>query len=237
MHCHAGLGRTGLIIASFLVYKGYSVNDAIQTVRLHRPTAIQTTKQEEFITNFYHYIRELQTVFAIPKQHQKFTFEKAVKRQRRYLHGTEEQVIRFIPKIIYVITQRLTELHNIITNEGTTNSIDYVVDSRLIDAKGNRDKLNIMKFNANQDKWNLIHTDYNIYLLFILLFEWFEHLKEPVIPMSTITPLLDNNNNNNNNTNNSNSNNNSLFFLDQLSKPLICTIELLLKVLKMVFIF
>lgn len=36
LHCHAGLGRTGLVIACYLVYSGMPPQDAIQQVRIHR---------------------------------------------------------------------------------------------------------------------------------------------------------------------------------------------------------
>ncbi len=36
VHCHAGLGRTGLVIACYLVYKGFSFEEAIHHVRQRR---------------------------------------------------------------------------------------------------------------------------------------------------------------------------------------------------------
>ncbi|GLH11666.1 Protein tyrosine phosphatase domain-containing protein 1-like Protein, partial [Gryllus bimaculatus] len=43
VHCHAGLGRTGVLIACYLVYSlRVRANDAIRFVRLKRPNAVQT---------------------------------------------------------------------------------------------------------------------------------------------------------------------------------------------------
>jgi hypothetical protein len=100
VHCHAGLGRTGLVIGCYLVYIGKTCDEAIKIVRTGRPNSIQTSKQAEFVLKFSHYLKELQVVFALPKQHARFTFEKSLKRQRRYLHGVEEQTLRFVPKVI-----------------------------------------------------------------------------------------------------------------------------------------
>ncbi|MHA1975127.1 MAG: phosphatase domain-containing putative toxin [Candidatus Hodarchaeales archaeon] len=50
VHCTAGLGRTGTILASILVQlDGIRPKDAIRRVRKVNPLAIETQKQEEFI--------------------------------------------------------------------------------------------------------------------------------------------------------------------------------------------
>jgi ADP-ribosyl-[dinitrogen reductase] hydrolase len=51
IHCLGGLGRTGTIAARLLVEFGASPNDAIGAVRAARTGAIETRKQEEYVTN------------------------------------------------------------------------------------------------------------------------------------------------------------------------------------------
>ena len=46
IHCYAGLGRTGTVIAGYLIYKGYPPEEAINYVRNRRPGSIQTLQQE-----------------------------------------------------------------------------------------------------------------------------------------------------------------------------------------------
>jgi len=53
VHCLAGLGRTGTILASYLVkYENMSADKAIEKVRKIRPGSIQSYPQEEMIFRF-----------------------------------------------------------------------------------------------------------------------------------------------------------------------------------------
>jgi len=53
VHCLAGMGRTGTILACYLVkYQNLSADDAIQKVREERPGSIQSYPQEEIIFQF-----------------------------------------------------------------------------------------------------------------------------------------------------------------------------------------
>ena len=53
VHCLAGLGRTGTILASYLVkYQNMSADEAIQKVREQRPGSIQSYPQEEIVFQF-----------------------------------------------------------------------------------------------------------------------------------------------------------------------------------------
>ena len=49
IHCHAGLGRTGLIAATALKSFGMTTDEAIQTIRKKRPGSIESAIQENFV--------------------------------------------------------------------------------------------------------------------------------------------------------------------------------------------
>ncbi len=49
VHCDAGAGRTGTMLACYLVSKGYDAAKAIEEVRSKRPGSIETPGQEEIV--------------------------------------------------------------------------------------------------------------------------------------------------------------------------------------------
>ena len=53
VHCHAGTGRTGLVIASYLMfYQNYTADAAIKQFRLSRKGGLSKSKQVNFLVNF-----------------------------------------------------------------------------------------------------------------------------------------------------------------------------------------
>lgn len=52
VHCHAGLGRTGLVLAAVLVWEGIAARQAIEMVRAERRGYLQNRAQELFVERF-----------------------------------------------------------------------------------------------------------------------------------------------------------------------------------------
>jgi atypical dual specificity phosphatase len=52
VHCGAGLGRTGTVLAAYLVSTGESATAALEKVRAMRPGSVETPDQEEIITKY-----------------------------------------------------------------------------------------------------------------------------------------------------------------------------------------
>ncbi|MCR4318918.1 MAG: dual specificity protein phosphatase 23 [Candidatus Brocadiaceae bacterium] len=52
VHCDAGIGRTGTMLACYLVNKGFSAIKAILEVRRRRPGSIETMEQEDTVVKY-----------------------------------------------------------------------------------------------------------------------------------------------------------------------------------------
>jgi atypical dual specificity phosphatase len=52
VHCAAGLGRTGVVLACYFVDKGMTASNAIARVRRLRPGSIETDEQAEAVIDF-----------------------------------------------------------------------------------------------------------------------------------------------------------------------------------------
>ena len=66
VHCHAGYGRTGMVIACYLIFAHhYSADMAITTVRRQREGSVQTKEQKRFCFRFEQYIKHLRYHYHI----------------------------------------------------------------------------------------------------------------------------------------------------------------------------
>lgn len=70
-HCHAGLGRTGTMLAAYLVSQGMSGREAITATRRVEPRWIQSEVQETFLEEFEEFLRNHNGDFPhTPKEHE-----------------------------------------------------------------------------------------------------------------------------------------------------------------------
>lgn len=108
VHCHAGLGRTGLTIACYLVFaENLPSETAILIVRGKRPLSVQTKKQAVFVSNFENHLKKLKIIFpgAFEKAQrvllniQPLSFRDVIINQRKWLKNHDVLTLKYIPKV------------------------------------------------------------------------------------------------------------------------------------------
>lgn len=57
VHCGAGIGRTGTMLACYLVSRGLEPSEAVRAVRRERPASIETPDQEKCVADYYRKLR------------------------------------------------------------------------------------------------------------------------------------------------------------------------------------
>lgn len=53
VHCNAGIGRTGTILACFLAHQGVDPEAAVQRIRTERPLSLETKDQVIVVTKYF----------------------------------------------------------------------------------------------------------------------------------------------------------------------------------------
>ncbi|XP_034542021.1 protein tyrosine phosphatase domain-containing protein 1 [Notolabrus celidotus] len=111
VHCHAGLGRTGVLIACYLIYTlRISPSEAVHYVRIRRPRSIQTRSQISQVFDFARLIGSqlVQYPDLNLKHGAPFTLQHYLNRQALVLHGQEARNLRHTPKVVYLLCVRLS---------------------------------------------------------------------------------------------------------------------------------
>ncbi|XP_072292010.1 protein tyrosine phosphatase domain-containing protein 1 [Eucyclogobius newberryi] len=145
VHCHAGLGRTGVLIACYLIYTlRISPSEAVHFVRVKRPRSIQTRTQ---IGQVFDFARLLGTQLVqypdLSLRHgAPFTLQHYLNRQALLLHGQEARALRYTPKVVHLLCLRLSclaldipaplEVHAELDKRSTIRALGRAVRDTLV---------------------------------------------------------------------------------------------------------
>nr|CCC95910.1 unnamed protein product [Trypanosoma congolense IL3000] len=176
VHCHAGLGRTGLIIACYLVYAHRMPSaDVIAMVRERRPGAIQTSKQVRFVYEFEAHLRKLSHTFRLGVSDSAVDIDVFLKKQRLLLHGEHADFYRFIPMPIYILLRQLLSI-----TSGDSSKSDLVLTSLRSSASPPESVLDDIRVSINGRSFDETSVK-DVLPLCHLVWGWFKSLAMPAL--------------------------------------------------------
>ncbi|CAM6109885.1 unnamed protein product [Calypogeia fissa] len=202
VHCHSGIGRTGLVIACFFLYSGsYDAPlAAVRAVRTDRPGALKGKSQEQLVKKFDTYVRTLKIIYVPPEKRKKNlnhgetksypTLVESMARQIQLLYGPEKHALQYVPKILDWITRdliRRTEFDRSKReqiSETFMRAFTTVLHLSIDDEPVQRAKVRI-----NAGDWSGVE-ELDTSVLCHLLLEWLYQLQEPIVPDSILTTAL-----------------------------------------------
>ncbi|KAF3854719.1 hypothetical protein F7725_022774 [Dissostichus mawsoni] len=106
VHCHAGLGRSGVLIACYLIYTlRISPSEAVHYVRIKRPHSIQTRAQLSQVFDFARLLGSQLVQYPDPRLRHgdPFNLQQHLNRQAILLHGQEARTLKQTPKVVYLL--------------------------------------------------------------------------------------------------------------------------------------
>lgn len=210
VHCHAGHGRTGVLIACYLVYSNRMTPwEAIHYVRSKRPACLQTESQVLFVDKFSQYLKHLHVIFSTPESddppYHEFTLSQFLFRQQKILHGLELRKYKYVPKIISKCCEQLLLLAENCHDSPSNTAVNIPTDSktggeRIASAmaetiydentKHNVEELKNV-FNNEVTGYEKLKKVTNPLVVSKLMWDWIDALKEPVLPAQDLPQMLE----------------------------------------------
>ena len=176
VHCHAGYGRTGIVIVCYLLFISLKDSDTIiQEVRSKRKKCVETKDQIKYCKKFEEFLKHSRILFG-----NKENIDVYLKRQEDLLFGNELNKCGFVPKLIVKVLEKVCLLKK---KYNLDNIMVYkFFQGVLIDWNDELENiLCAMKKSINKNNWKLFEENENLMLIIELLFDWFEDCVEYVI--------------------------------------------------------
>ena len=186
VHCHAGYGRTGVVIACYMLFNSEKDSKTvIQEIRSQRRKCIETSEQRKYCRKFEEFLNHSRVLFG-----QKESIDEFLKRQEDLLFGEEKRKYGFVPRILIKYLEKILELK---IKYNLENLVVYrILQGLIIDWNEDLEKvLTSMKMMINKNNWVLFDQTENLVILTELIFDWLEDSVDYTISQERTSEVLE----------------------------------------------
>ena len=166
VHCHAGNGRTGIVIACYLIYKSnYQAEEAVGYLRKIRKKCVEKKAQMKYCIKFRKFLNTLRKIFTNDKNDVNYFI--------KHQCDLEIDPIKknlYIPKLFWMTFDILTELKN----NNSNNKIYKALNGSSDATEENFQEIIDMKDKIDSGDWDCLIHNQNITVVSEILYHWLE---------------------------------------------------------------
>jgi len=153
VHCHGGIGRSGMVAASYLIYSGLDVYNAIEIVRNKRPGALETASQQRVVYDYY-LLHESVNIMDFNK-HLDYVYSVVDQTTRKHLSKTIQLLIEFMDHLNIHIPNHVEAIYSSLYHCFDKEIIESIRDRKILP-----ESLMSLLFSDNLDSLliNISHT-------------------------------------------------------------------------------
>ena len=189
VHCHAGYGRTGIVIACFKIFdESISAEVAKKEIRKIRPKCIQNKDQLLYCINFQEFIKRLKGNFFLKE---KRTIENFLKYQNDLNVGkfnfNHFSYNKFVPLFLIYIFDSIIDIKK--KNDIDDYSLYKCLNRSLNIQENGNELIDIISKNINKYNWDILYTCEEPIILCELLYIWLQKSIQYVIDPNNILKI------------------------------------------------
>lgn len=169
IHCHAGYGRTGVLIACYMLFTSQkTVNQVVGEIRRIRKGCIQKKSQMEYCHRFYSYISKGRTVFSKERrQVDYYLYNQNMFMLEYELEDRKIEEYKHIPRLLLDVMDRVNQYvkkninSNMKNQTGDTNPTNPIQILEIKGKENNQSEILTLNKNTNNIK-SIITTNHII---------------------------------------------------------------------------